>query len=194
MSCNNNSDSEKENRKLKRTAIIGGTFNELHQGHKDYVKLAFEYAEEIYIFLSSDDYAQICKSCLVEPYHIRKKYLENYIKEINGFKKYSIYELDSEYSLIHFCLKNEITMAVVSPEYYLLFQRINRIREDEAKPPLLLLVKQRTKTSEGFNITSTLIKNLNHDNRMLNFSYSSDLVIYDTINQFKENHPNTMPK
>ena len=85
-------------------------------------------------------------------------------------------------------------MALIIPEYYSLFEKINRLREDEGKSPLLLLVKQRTKTSEGFNITSTLIKNLNCDNRISTFKYSCDLANYDSTNQFGQNQPNIMPK
>lgn len=158
--------SKKRNRNSKKTVITGGTFNHFHQGHKDYIRLAFEFADEVYIFLSSDSYAKICKSCPVEPYDIRKKYLENYLKEINGYKKYHIYELISESSLIQFCIENEITMAIVSPEYYSLFTKINRIREDESKQPLLLLVKQRTKDPDGCDINSTYLKNSHYQQRM----------------------------
>jgi len=178
----------------KRSAIIGGCFNSLHSGHKEYIKIAFDFADEVFVLLSTDKYAKICKSYQVDPYEHRKKCLENYINEINGFKSYTIYELDSECSLIKFCLEKDITMALIVPEYYSLFEKINHLREDEGKPSLLLLIKQRTKTSEGFNITSTLIKNLSQDKRMSPFNYSPDLVIYDSTNQFKNNQPNSMPK
>lgn len=158
--------SKKHNHKFHKTVIIGGTFNQFHQGHKDYIRLAVEFADEVYIFLSSDSYAKICKSCPVEPYDIRKKYVENYLKEIDGYKKYRIYELISEQSLIQYCLENEITMAIVSPQYYPLFTKINRIREDEGKTPLLLLVKQRTKDPDGCDINSTFFRNSHYHERM----------------------------
>ena len=166
MPDNNGYISKKHGKKSRKTVIIGGTFNQFHQGHKDYIKLAFEFADKVYIFLSSDSYAKICKSCPVESYDNRKIYLENYLKEINGYKKYTITELKSEYSLIQFCLENEINMAIVSPQYYQLFTKINRIREDEGKTPLLLLVKQRTKDSHGCDINSTYLKNLHCQEQM----------------------------
>ena len=168
--------SKKHSYKSRRTVIIGGTFNQFHQGHKDYIKLAVEFANEVYIFLSSDSYAQICKSCLVESYEIRKEYLENYLNEINGHKKYTIYELNSEHSLIQFCLENEINMAIVSPQYYSLFTKINRIREDEGNMPLLLLVKQRAKDSDGCDINSTFLKNSYYHKRMTQIENTDGIV------------------
>ena len=109
----------------KRSAIIGGCFNALHLGHKEYIKLAFDFADEVFVLLSTDKYAKICKSYEVDSYEYRKKCLENYINEINGFKSYTIYELDSECSLIQFCLEKDITMALIVPEYYSLFEKIN---------------------------------------------------------------------
>jgi len=160
-----------------KTVIIGGTFNEIHQGHKDYIKMAFEYGDKVNIFLSSDSYAKICKSYPVDPYQVRKQRLEKYLHEINGKDRYFIHELNSEHSLIQFCLKNEIDMAIIISEYYSLFERINRNREYLGKSPILLLVKQRTKTFEGFDINSTLLKNLKHNHYNSMNEYSPDLAI-----------------
>ena len=177
-----------------RSALIGGTFNALHEGHRNYIKLAFNFAEEVYILLSSDKYAKIYKSYQVDPYEIRKKRLENYIFEINGLKQHLIIELDSDYSLIHFCLYNDVTMAILTPEHYQLFERINRIREDEDKNPLLLLVTQRTSTREGFNISSTLISNLNYYKQISPTNYSRELAAYAESLKFSIIQPVNIPK
>jgi len=167
-----------DNGKIRRTAIIGGTFNAMHQGHKDYIKLAFDFAEEVIVLLSTDKYAKSCKKYCVAPYEVRKNIIENYIIEVNGSKPHRICEMDSECSLIRFCSENDITIAIIIPEYYSLFQKINRIREDEGKSPLLLIVKERTKTSEGFNLSSTLINNLKCDQRISPTQYSPELTAY----------------
>ena len=166
------------NGKNQRTAIIGGTFNALHDGHKYYIKLAFDYAEEVYILLTSDDYAKISKSYQVNSYKFRKKCLEDYVLEIKRARQCHIINMDSDCFLINFCLKNDFTMAILIPEYYPLFQKINRIREDEGKNPLLLLVTQRIKTREGFKLSSTLINNLKCDHRISPTQYSPELAAY----------------
>lgn len=185
--CSNSS------RYVNKNAIIGGTFNAMHKGHKDYIKLAFDFADKVYILLTTDKYVKMNKSYEIYPYEFRKKRIENYIYNINGVIPHQIYELDSESSHIQFCKQNEITLALIVPEYYQLFEKINNIREDEGKIPLLLLVKQRTKTTEGFNITSTLINNLDHSNGMSTLMYSPDLVAHDTNKQFENKLPNTIP-
>jgi len=176
-----------DNGKIRRTAIIGGTFNAMHQGHKDYIKLAFDFADKVIVLLTTDKYAQSCKKYPVTPYETRKNCLENYIFEINGSKPHQICEMDSECSLIRYCIENDITMAIIIPEYYSLFQKINHIREDEGAHPLLLIIKERTKTAEGFCISSTLINNLTCDQRLSPKHYSPELANYAASQKYSFN-------
>lgn len=173
-----------DNGRIRKTAIIGGTFNAMHQGHKDYIKLAFDFADEVFVLLTTDKCAKSCKKYRVAPYEVRKNFIENYIVEVNGSKPHQICAMDSECSLIRFCIENDITMAIIIPEYYPLFQKINRIREDEDKQPLLLIIKERTKTSEGFGISSTLIDNLARDHRISSMQYSPELANYTASPSF----------
>lgn len=164
-----------DNGRIQRTAIIGGTFNAMHQGHKEYIKLAFDFADEVKILLTTDKYAKNFKSYEVSPYQDRERRLKQYISHINGYKDYSIFPMDSERYLINFCITHDITMALIIPENYSLFEKINRLRQQEGKLSMLLLVKQRTKTTEGLDINSTLIRNLKYDNRMSIIEYSHNL-------------------
>lgn len=186
--------SKDDNGKQKRTAIIGGTFNALHIGHKYYIKLAFGFADEVFILLTADEYARICKSYEVNPYNIRATMLKDYIAQLPEKKMFHIIKMDSEAFLINFCTANDFTMAVIVPEYYSLFQRINNIRVDEGKFPLLLLITQRIRTTEGFNISSTLIHNLQHDRRINPKQYSPDLAMYFDESQQPNDLSNTMPR
>lgn len=170
-------DSNNGNIRPVRTAIIGGTFNALHQGHQEYIKLAFDFADKIYILLTTDDYARNFKSYDIHPFQYRKRRIVQYLNQNSICKGYSIYPMDSERYLISFCLEHNITMAIIIPENYSLFEKINRLRETENKPSILILIKQRTKTTEGFDINSTLIKNLKYDKYMTStIEYSHDLT------------------
>ncbi len=180
--------------KKRRTAIIGGTFNAMHQGHKDYIKLAFEFADEVIIMLTTDKFAQSSKKYPVFSYEVRKVRLENYINEVNGFKPHRIEEMNSECDLISFCTKNEISMAVIIPDYYSLFQKINLIRKDENKPPLLLIIKERTTTPEGFNLSSTLVDNLINQPQNTAKQYSSELASYIEALRTNITLPNCVPQ
>ena len=162
---------------LIRTAIIGGTFDAMHKGHQEYVKLAFKFAEKVYILLTSDDYANTCKQYDVKSYKIRRNRLTEFIKEHEFKGKYSIIKMDSQKTLIGFCLTHEISLALIVPEYYLLFERINRLRELEKLPPFLILVKQRAKTPEGFDISSTRMNGCKTKKKISNIHCSSELRI-----------------
>ncbi len=186
--------SKDDNGRNKRTAIIGGTFNALHLGHKYYIKLAFDFADEVFILLSSDEYARVCKSYEVNPYPTRATSIKNYIDQIADGKPFHIIKMDSDAFLINFCTANDFTMAVIIPDYYSLFQRINNIRVDEGKHPLLLLVTQRIRTSEGFNISSTLLHNLQHEYRLNPRQYSPELALYFDEPKQLDEFANAVPR
>lgn len=46
----------------KKIISIGGTFSVLHEEHKKYIETAFEYGDEVRIFLSSDEQAKMKKN------------------------------------------------------------------------------------------------------------------------------------
>jgi len=142
----------------KQVAVIGGTFDALHLGHKEYINIAFEFAKKVHIFLRTNGNAQNSKEYTVKPYHVRRNKVENYIEEIGCKNRYSIHKMDSERSLFEFCLNHdEISLAVLVPEYYRLFEEINKMREQKGLKSLLILIKQRTRTPEGIDLNSTYL-------------------------------------
>lgn len=148
------------------TAIIGGTFDTLHQGHKEYIKQTFEFAKRVYILLRTNGYAQVSKSYNVKPYQVRFKQIENHLEKIGCQNRCSIYEMDSESSLLEFCLNHdEISLAVTGPEYYSLFDKINKLREQKGLKSLLILIKPRFRTPEGFDLNSTWLNGNNYSQK-----------------------------
>ena len=67
------------NEPLRRVATIGGTFDGLHAGHKEYIRLAFEFADNVTIYVKSDEYDQR-KKFRVMTYEYHKR-----INDIKGF-------------------------------------------------------------------------------------------------------------
>jgi len=148
-----------------KTAIIGGTFHAFHKGHAEYISLAFQFADKVNILITSDKFAKICKPYRVKPFDTRKAKLQEFLINRHYFDRCKIIKVNSEYDIINFCLKNEISLSVVIPEYYSLFERINRLREYKGLVGLLILVKQRTLNNNGFDINSTIEDRFNTDEK-----------------------------
>ncbi|MBN1638448.1 MAG: adenylyltransferase/cytidyltransferase family protein [Ignavibacteriales bacterium] len=140
----------------EKTAVIGGTFHAFHKGHTEYIDLAFRSADKVNLLVTSDEMAKICKPYKVKPFNDRREQLQNFLIKNNYFHRSNIKEINSDQEIIEFCLNNDISLSVVIPEYYSLFERINRLRECQGLPGLLILVKQRTLNNNGFDINSTI--------------------------------------
>lgn len=150
----------------ERRATIGGTFDNLHEGHRDYIGLAFEFANYVRIFVTSDNCARSKKVHYVQPYEERVKKLEALIQ--NKLKiernKYEILTLYNENDLKKtFLVDNDPIqnqhVVIVSPEYTVFFQQISRDREALGLKSLLIVEKERTKNHNHKDISSSAIRN-----------------------------------
>lgn len=169
-----------------QVAIIGGTFDTLHSGHKSYIKQAFIFSKYVHILLRTNGYAQNSKSYIVKSYDIRYSQLENFLREIKKENHCKIHRLEKEEHITKFCIEHqEITLAVIGPEYYPLFERVNQTRERRGIQSLLLLVKQRTKTSDGLDISSTVINGKNHKSIHLKSMPTPNVEIPTATNLFE---------
>jgi len=148
----------------ERIATIGGTFGILHEGHKEYIQLAFEYVDRVLIYVNSDEYTNGKKHYSVHPFEHRVDQLKAFIKQIGCENRCEIHrlnnlkELETDY-LETEDLKEKIYMAIVSPEYYDFFLRLNNAREARGMNSILILVKPR-KRDNGNDISSSLIRHL----------------------------------
>jgi pantetheine-phosphate adenylyltransferase len=149
----------------ERIATIGGTFDVLHIGHKEYIRLAFEYADRVLIYVNSDEYTNGKKHYSVRSFEYRVERLKDFIREIGCENRYEIHclhkleQLEIDY-LETDGLGNKIYMAIVSPDYYDFFLNINHIREARGMKSFLILVKLRKRDNENKDISSSLIHNL----------------------------------
>ncbi len=66
-------------------AVLGGTFDRLHKGHREFLKYAFSRSKNLIIGLTSDSYVkEYKKASNVLPFSERKDTLQNFLLE-NGF-------------------------------------------------------------------------------------------------------------
>ena len=135
-------------------ATIGGTFDTLHPGHKEYIQLAFEWVERVLIYVSSDEYCNGKKKYKVRPFELRVKELEEFIKTLGCEKRYEICRLNTHEQLMADYFDNpnlheRIHIAIVSPEYYDFFHAINCERKERGMRTFLILVKERKCNGEN---------------------------------------------
>ena len=141
-----------------KLATIGGTFDTLHQGHKDYISIAFHAAESVHIFLASDDYAKYKKTYLPHSYIERKNKLEDFLALKGWAGRYQIFLLEEEVKMKECVLHENYEIAVVEPAYIDFFVKINQQRELEKKAPLFFVYKNRTLDMHGKDMSSTSLR------------------------------------
>ena len=151
-------DSQNKIVKMQNVVLIGGTFDTLHKGHKEYIKRAFEKADKVFIQLSSDNYAaSLGKKYKVKSYYQRATKLRSYIFK-NFNKDFRIVKLNSLQELENFCIQNdEINTVLAINEYLELFEKYNELRIKNNKPKLNILEMEIIKNKNGEKISSTKI-------------------------------------
>ncbi len=109
--------------------VLGGTFECLHDGHRELINKAFELAGdgEVDIGLTSDEMANK-RPRHVPDYNYRKEKLIEYIDEISKEQEYNIIKLNDPYGKT---LTLDYDYIVVSPETYPVALKINSIRRDK---------------------------------------------------------------
>lgn len=145
-----------------RIATLGGTFDTLHHGHKDYIQLAFEFAQYVIIYIKTDAYVNGKKSYQVRPYQERYEKLAEFVKQIGCQTKCEIRphgntdDFVTDY-LNEFTQRDVLYIAMVSPEYYEKFLAINRLRESKGMSSILLIVKSRLRDGNN-DLSSSAVR------------------------------------
>src|SRR6478752_674196 len=80
------------------TAILGGTFDHLHKGHREFILFALSLSERLIIGLTSDEYVDKTKKG-IESFGKRKKDLQDFIEEKNAEERVRIVKIDDVYGV-----------------------------------------------------------------------------------------------
>ncbi|MGC8564814.1 MAG: pantetheine-phosphate adenylyltransferase [Thermoplasmata archaeon] len=131
---------------------VGGTFHILHLGHKSLIDKAFDIGDEVLIGLTSDEFARITRKYTVNPYEIRYKNLEDYIK--NFGKNYEIRKINDHYGPT---INEDFDAIVVSYETRLYAKEINRIRKNKGLKEMKIYNVGRVLGEDLIPIASTRI-------------------------------------
>jgi len=136
----------------KKKVVVGGTFDVLHEGHKTFLRKAFELGD-VTIGLTSGFMARKIKKREVEDFERRKKTLEDFIKKELKIKP-KILKIEDKFGPT---LKKDFHYIVVSPETYEAALLINQERQKRKKKPIEIVKISFVLAKDGKPISSTRI-------------------------------------
>jgi len=143
-------------RKFK-TVVVGGTFDELHRGHKTLLMKAFDIAEHVQIGLCSDNFVKrLSKPHLTAPYDQRLKELKAFLRQNGLQKRAEIVRIDDPYGTTLF--DRSIEALVVSKETEAMALVINKKRREAELPPLQIIAIDMIPSENQAPISTTRIR------------------------------------
>ncbi len=140
-----------------RKVAVGGTFDELHKGHRRLLDKAFEIGEIVLIGLCTDEFAKrMSKPHITAPYDVRLKELQAYIKKSSQNDKTEIIPINDAYgpTLTDKCIE----ALVVSEETERIALEINQKRSEVQLPPLEIVTIRMVPAENYKPISTTRIR------------------------------------
>lgn len=137
-----------------RVVAAGGTFDELHKGHKALLMKAFGVGDQVIIGLTSDDFVdRMAKPHVTASYEERMKELESFLNDQGLLQRAKVIPIDDACGAL--LLSNSLIEAlVVSKETESTALKINEKRTKKGLP-VLTIVTIGMVPSENHNAIST---------------------------------------
>ncbi|RLI36748.1 phosphopantetheine adenylyltransferase [Candidatus Bathyarchaeota archaeon] len=140
-----------------KVVAVGGTFDELHKGHRALLARAFEVGETVLIGLCTDSLAKrLRKNHKVASYEERLGELMCFLKDRGLTNRARIIPLNDPYGPS--ISDGEMEALVVSRETEPRAHEINRIRRDRGLKPLEVIVIDMVPAEDRIPISTTRIK------------------------------------
>lgn len=140
-----------------RKVAVGGTFDELHKGHKSLLMKAFEIGNHVLIGLCTDEFVKrMGKPHVTASYEERLSELESFLKEHGLLDKAEIIPLNDPYgnTLTDKCIE----ALVVSEETERTAIKINQKRSEVGLPPLEIVTISMVPAENAKPISTTRIR------------------------------------
>jgi len=136
---------------------VGGTFDELHRGHKTLLIKAFEIGKHVVVGLSSEGLvSKLSKPHVTATYEERKESLREWLAESNLAKRAEIVPLFDAFGTS--VKDREIEALVVSEETCPVAEKINEHRKNAGLPPLTIVAISMVPSENCSPISTTRIR------------------------------------
>ncbi len=143
-------------KKYEKVAV-GGTFDQLHKGHKALLTKAFEIGEKVVIGLSSDEFvSKMGKPHKTASYDERLKELTNFLKKNGLAERAEIVPLKDPYGLT--LSGKGLDALIVSEETESITSKINKIRVEAGLPELKIVAISMIPAENCNPISTTRIR------------------------------------
>jgi pantetheine-phosphate adenylyltransferase len=140
-----------------KTVAVGGTFDELHKGHRALLVKAFEVGEHVVIGLCSDSFVRkLSKPHVTASYDQRLEELKTFL-HANGFsERAEIFPLDDPFGIT---LSNGgVEALIVSKETEPTALQINKKRAEAERTPLQIIAISMVPSENHIPISTTRIR------------------------------------
>ncbi len=147
---------------------IGGTFDQLHKGHRTLLRRAFELGKQVLIGLTTQDMVKHKPDWkIIASYDERKNELEKWLNAESYTGRYIIRPLHNKYGPS--ITMPELELIVVSEETCPVAKEINEIRREHDLPLLHIAVLTMVKAEDQISISSTRIRagQIDRDGRII---------------------------
>lgn len=147
---------------------LGGTFDELHKGHRALLKKAFAIGTHVQIGLCIDEFAKkLRKNHEIAPYEERKKELEDFLKKTKIIDKAEIIPIADSFGPA--VTDSSIEAIVVSRETEPSAQAINVKRKENGLQALKIVVIDMVPAENHVAISTTRIRHgeIDREGRMI---------------------------
>lgn len=140
-----------------RLVSVGGTFNALHDGHREYLKLALRLADKVHILLASDAYAKQRKNYHPRRLDNRRRSIKAFLENLNCADRVEIETLKNVIDIERYVTgQNDLDLVVLEFAYMDWFDGWNTARTRNGHAAYSMLYKSRT-TIDGIELSSSMI-------------------------------------
>ncbi len=144
--------------KKYRIVVIGGTFDRLHRGHRDFLQFSFSKSDYVVLGLTSDAYIKKYKDGLgVESYETREKNLQIFLQSIQKESRVKIVPIDDLFGPA-ILPEYKFDAIIVTRDTIKGGEEINKIRKEMGLPDLSVEVFSLTNEVYGAPIASSTIR------------------------------------